>query len=189
MPYMRKLHPYIDILVSNIGEVFVPASGKHKAHWTFGSKQRNGYLRVTINGKHYYVHRLVAQTYLPNPSHKPQINHLNRNREDNRVENLSWCTVSENNRDTSANDRVDARGGTHWYDDPRSYYRERDVRYKERNPEKYREKQREYGSRYYANKRKTCKVVQFSDGKNRWLPNSEALLLLAIPVSQRIYKG
>jgi hypothetical protein len=41
------------------------------------------------------VHKIVAMTFLPNPENKPTIDHLNRNRKDNRVENLNWATHSE----------------------------------------------------------------------------------------------
>lgn len=159
-----KCYPTLGILVGNDGHVMVPANGINKAHWTFGCKYRNGYLHVKINGKAYKVHRLVAQTFIPNPENLPEVDHINRDPTLNSKDNLRWTSSSGNSRNTCANDRIDTRGGTHWYEDEKQYKKEWEVR-----------------------RRKTHKNVWFSDGKQRRLPNSEALELLKLPLKERVY--
>lgn len=59
-----------------------------------------GYLRVGLfrNGKRkwYKVHRLVAQAFIENPEHKPQVNHIDGNKKNNSITNLEWVTDEEN---------------------------------------------------------------------------------------------
>ena len=55
-----------------------------------------GYSCVSIDGKAQLLHRLVAKTFIPNPDNRPQVNHRNGNKNDNRVDNLEWCTGSQN---------------------------------------------------------------------------------------------
>lgn len=61
----------------------------------------NGYVCVDLycNNKRtkYCVHRLLAETFLPNPENKPCIDHIDGNRQNNALENLRWATYSENN--------------------------------------------------------------------------------------------
>lgn len=59
-------------------------------------KNKDGYKVVNIRKKIYYIHRLVAEEFIPNPEGKPFINHIDGNKQNNSVENLEWCTNSEN---------------------------------------------------------------------------------------------
>ncbi len=61
----------------------------------------SGYHRVNLYDtagkvKKYYVHRLVALTYIPNPVGLPDVNHKNANKADNSVDNLEWCDAKHN---------------------------------------------------------------------------------------------
>ncbi len=78
--------------ISNHGHVKSVRSGKILSPETKG----DGYLRVTLGGKHQRVHRLVAKAFIENTENKPEINHKNGIRNDNMVENLEWATPKEN---------------------------------------------------------------------------------------------
>lgn len=71
----------------------------------------NGYVMVKLckNAKteRKLVHRLVAMVFIPNPQEKPHINHKNGRKNDNRAENLEWCTPLENNKHAWATGLID----------------------------------------------------------------------------------
>ena len=69
-----------------------------------------GYLTCALNGKPYLHHRVVALQFIPNdsPAHKIEVDHINHDRSDNRIENLRWVTSSENNRNRAS------YGGRHY---------------------------------------------------------------------------
>lgn len=85
--------------VSNLGRI--------KSYWfekekiLVNLKNKYGYLKVCLckegKKKQFFIHRLVAQMFIPNSDNKPFINHKNGNKEENKIDNLEWCTYKENN--------------------------------------------------------------------------------------------
>ena len=75
------------------------------------SKKKNGYLQINLftndrRRKKEYIHRLVAITYIPNPNKFPEVNHIDRVRSNNKVENLEWVTRTENIEKSSIKKKI-----------------------------------------------------------------------------------
>ena len=87
---------------------------------------KKGYLVINISKnnikKHFSIHRLVAQHYITNPDNLPQVDHINRNRQDNRVCNLRWATASQNSNNCGFN-----KSNTSGH---KNIYRERNTRWR-----------------------------------------------------------
>lgn len=83
--------------VSNLGRV---KSNLRKGKILKSNSTYDGYYNVTLskNGKlkTYRIHRLVCIAFLDNPLNKSEVNHIDGNKKNNNIENLEWCTRSEN---------------------------------------------------------------------------------------------
>lgn len=104
---MKNIKGYEGIYkISKAGEVWSIKNSK-KGRWKEARRLKywligNGYQMVMLYKKSipkkFLVHRLVALTYLVNPNQLPEVNHINGDRFDNRVENLEWISIMDNHR-------------------------------------------------------------------------------------------
>ena len=99
----------LEIIVTNDGDIFTTNKNKIRSNGRLDNRKgkklkpgidKDGYLRITLtnNGKRksYYVHRLVARTYLKDYNEQLQVNHKNGIKTENRIENLEMVTLQEN---------------------------------------------------------------------------------------------
>ena len=89
--------------IKNYPDYGITKSGKvysHRKKRFLAEGDLDGYSRVYLTNKKirkgYLVHNLVGRAFIPNPENKPQVNHINKKRKDNRIENLEWATGPEN---------------------------------------------------------------------------------------------
>ncbi len=98
MEIFKDIKGYKGYQISNYGRVWSEKSQKYLSL----IPNNIGYLQVKMianNGKrkNELVHRLVALAFIDNPDKKPEVNHIDRNKTNNTVENLEWVTHGENN--------------------------------------------------------------------------------------------
>ena len=93
--------------VSNTGKVFSCVTNRELSV----IQKKDGYTCITLcdkdhNKKQYRIHQLVAKAFIPNPNNYPFINHKNEIKNDNRVENLEWCSIKYNSSYGSAPKKI-----------------------------------------------------------------------------------
>jgi hypothetical protein len=100
---MIQIPNYPNYFITETGKVYSTKRGKLKQ--MFGHVERDGYIVITLNCKGFFLHRLVATTFIPNPNNYPCVCHKDDNPANNCVDNLWWGTQDMNNKDRNAKNR------------------------------------------------------------------------------------
>lgn len=117
-------HEISGCLVREDGTVLRRIGSSYTYTWSPGRVGNSqGHLSVFSRKamKNFYVHRLVAEVFIPNPENKPMVDHIDRNPRNNAVSNLRWVTRSENFRNSDKHYRCKAKYGVTPCEDMSAY--------------------------------------------------------------------
>lgn len=135
---MKQVEGFKNVYITNEGKVFNSKINRNMATKRVGSGYEGLNLWNYDEKKHItkYVHRLVAETFLPNPNNYPEVNHKDGNKFNNNVNNLEWCSISHNRKHTRRELKhnlnilkVTVNGNTKEYEFCKQYCEENDVKY------------------------------------------------------------
>lgn len=96
----RPIYGFADYLISNAGCVMSRKRGAWRELNPYIGKNGYAYVNLRNDGQtiRRYIHRLVAEAFIPNPLNKPTVNHIDGSKLNNDVSNLEWATYSENSK-------------------------------------------------------------------------------------------
>jgi hypothetical protein len=84
-------------VISNMGRIASARGGSSRVLSPFDNGKGYKQIRITTDAeRNYYIHRLVAQAFIPNPENKKEVNHIDANKSNNAVTNLEWVNLQEN---------------------------------------------------------------------------------------------
>ena len=97
----KDIPDYNGYQISNLGNIkndyiWTGSMYIYKPHTLKPHIDRKGYATIHLKNKTYKIHRLVALIFIPNPDNLPQVNHIDGNKQNNKVENLEWCSCKQN---------------------------------------------------------------------------------------------
>lgn len=108
----KRIKDFPDYEISNWGRVKSYKRDKINGRILKTPPGNNGYAQVNIYNpdskkmKHFHIHRLVAESFIPNPENKEHVNHIDENKLNNYVGNLNWMTPKENNNHGTHNEKI-----------------------------------------------------------------------------------
>jgi len=116
-----EINGYPDYLIYEDGRIWSKKSDKYLKPQLYG----NGYYYISLGKKknRHSIHRLLAQHFIPNPDKKDFVDHIDRNKTNNSLDNLRWATRTENNNNSSLRKNNKLREKFICYDKSRNRFR------------------------------------------------------------------
>lgn len=105
---IKDIEGYPGYKASSDGKIISYKRGKSKELKTYVKTQGYLYVALSKDGKKHYLrlHRVIANTFIPNPEGLPEVNHKDEDKTNNRVNNLEWCTSHDNKIYGTRRDRI-----------------------------------------------------------------------------------
>lgn len=122
-PIIIKHHPTLNVWCLSNGMILTSKDIPHHGV-EFKAKNtpdKDGYFRFHVDGKTRKIHRMIAETFIPNPDNKPTVDHIDRDRQNNDVSNLRWATDTEQKRNTIKTEICTSKYGFSRWEDPMLY--------------------------------------------------------------------